>query len=203
MFKQLLMENSALRHLPFLFLFCVSVLLYSLGFNEHSSLAYQRDAILAGEWWRLFTAQLLHLSEAHLLLNLAALAFIWLIFARHHPEVSWLIYTLCISSGTGVGLLIFSSSIDWYVGLSGLLHGLVVAGLLLGLRQQCRLAAVAGLLLALKLGWEQIAGMSPVAGQLFEAPVVVDAHLYGALTALIIWLLAYTVGYTPLSGSSD
>lgn len=203
MFKKPPMDHPALRHLPFLFLFCISFLLHVLGFDEHSRLAYDRDAIQAGEWWRLFTAHLLHINEEHLLLNLAALALIWLIFVRHHPQVSWSIYILCISLGTGVGLLTFSFPIHWYVGLSGLLHGLVAAGLLLKLPQQRRLAAAVGLLLAVKLGWEQIAGISPVSGPLIEAPVVVDAHLYGTLTALMIWLLAYTVGYTPLSGLSE
>jgi len=191
------------RHLPFLLLFSLSALLYLFGFDENSVLAYQRDAILAGEWWRLLTAHLLHLNAEHLLLNLLALAFIWWIFFRQHPKISWSIYTLCVALGTGLGLLAFSPNIHWYVGLSGILHGLLVAALLLEFRHQPRLAVIAGFALLFKLGWEQAGGTTPLSGQLIRTPVVVDAHLFGALTALLTWLSAYTAGYRRLSGNND
>jgi hypothetical protein len=67
------------------------------------------------------------------------------------------------------------------VGLSGILHGYVVAGALLLAARQSRIGL--GLLasVAAKVAWEQYAGPIPFTQASAGGPVVVAAHLYGAV----------------------
>jgi hypothetical protein len=76
------------------------------------------------------------------------------------------------------------------VGLSGVLHGALAAGALGWWRQESKPLAL-GLTAVLlgKLAWEQWHGALPLSG---DMPVVVDAHLYGAiggsLAGSFLWL---------------
>ncbi|HRP88091.1 MAG TPA: hypothetical protein PLS34_11320, partial [Gammaproteobacteria bacterium] len=84
-------------------------------------------------------------------------------------------------SNVDAGLLLFSPAVHWYAGFSGVLHGLLAAGAIVGLG---RTPAMAGLLLGglvLKLVLEQLGLGTTGTAQLIGASVVVDAHLYGAL----------------------
>ena len=73
----------------------------------------------------------------------------------------------------------------WYVGLSGVLHGFVAAGALALLLRRETLGAVLGVGLAAKLIFEQIVGPVPFTAASVGGPVVVAAHLYGAIGALL------------------
>jgi len=155
-------------------------------------LRYDREAILAGEWWRLVTAHLCHLGWSHLAMNLAGLALIWALFHRFFTTGGWLAVTLVSALAVGLGLLAFNPEIQWYVGLSGVLHGLFLAGLLASLFAGYRLEWLLFLLVVAKLAWEQRYGALPGSADLAGGAVVVDAHFYGALagsaTALLLRL---------------
>jgi hypothetical protein len=71
------------------------------------------------------------------------------------------------------------------VGLSGVLHGLLVAGLLHGLMTpRRRESAVVLALVFAKLAYEQLAGPLPGSAATAGGAVIVDAHLYGAIAGL-------------------
>jgi len=148
-------------------------------------LRYDRDAILAGEYWRLFTAHLCHLGWPHLIMNIAGLLLIWALFGRVLSLSAWLV-VLCTSAlAVSGGLLWFDPIIHWYVGLSGVLHGLFIAGVITSIIQGERseyllLAFVIG-----KLAWEQRFGSLPGSESFAGGNVVVDAHLYGAIGGLL------------------
>ena len=57
-----------------LLVLCISVA--SIYPNSLKLLMWERDAINAGQWWRLLTAHLVHLDARHLLLNLFGLLLI-------------------------------------------------------------------------------------------------------------------------------
>jgi len=89
--------------------------------------------------------------------------------------------------GIGLGLLIFNPELDWYVGLSGVLHGLLVAGAIIEVRRD-RLSGYALLILiAATLLWEQIAGPLPWSGVTAGGTVIIHAHLYGGLCGDFVW----------------
>jgi hypothetical protein len=69
----------------------------------------------------------------------------------------------------------------WYVGMSGMLHGLLAAGIVARMPGLDAESAVLLLLMLAKIGYEQFGGPVPGSEITSGGPVVVDAHLYGAL----------------------
>src|ERR671925_423667 len=62
---------------------CVLLLLPTLsGEPGRLLLSYDREALAAGQWWRLLTAHLIHLDIRHALLNDLGFALMWALFAR-------------------------------------------------------------------------------------------------------------------------
>ncbi len=146
-----------------------------------AALRYQRAQILHGQLWRLLTAHLVHLGIPHLLLNLCGLGLVWAIFARELAGLAGWLVLLCSALGVSLGLLLFEPGLEWYVGLSGVLHGLFAAGVLRLWRERPAEAALLLTVLAGKLVWEQCFGPLPGTSAVAGGPVVVSAHLFGAL----------------------
>lgn len=148
---------------------------------------YQRLAISMGQWWRLFSAHLVHLGWRHLLFNVAALWLVWLLFHSVRSQRCWSLVTLVSMLGVGLGLWWLSPHILWYVGLSGVLHGLFAAGVIWS-RQPAWWRLTAGGLLIAKLGWEQYSGIPLSTVAALGGDVVVAAHTYGAFSgAMAAW----------------
>jgi rhomboid family GlyGly-CTERM serine protease len=82
-------------------------------------------------------------------------------------------------------LLWLNPGLIWYVGLSGVLHALFVAGLLGDIREHAALGWLVLLGFAGKIIFEQMYGPLPGSERSAGGPVVVDAHLYGAIAGLI------------------
>lgn len=157
------------------------------------SLRYDRNGILSGEIWRVVTGHFVHLNWNHLLLNLGGLLLIWLLFGKRLTLSQWLVVVLACTIGISVGLLVLHPGLHWYVGMSGLLHGMFVAGAIGGLYSGYRAEWLLLGLLSAKLAWEQYAGAMPGTEELAGGYVIVDAHLYGALTGLAVALLIRVV----------
>jgi len=152
-------------------------------------LRYERITIASGEWWRLFSGNIVHLGWPHLLMNLAALGMIWTLFYRHYTSLTWLAVTLASGLGVTAGLWLFSPELNWYVGLSGLLHGLFVAGSIAAIRRGERWGYLMLLGIAIKLTYESLAGPVPGSTTLAGGPVVEESHLYGALAGALTGLM--------------
>jgi len=156
-------------------------------------LRFDRDRINAGHWWLLFSGNFVHLGISHLLMNLAGLALVVALVWQHYTSTQWALVTIFSSLTVGLGLWLLDPQVGWYVGFSGTLHGLILAGVLADLRVFPRSA---GLLLALvvaKLSWEQVQGSLPGSESVAGGTVVVNSHLYGAIggavmgVALLLW----------------
>ena len=78
--------------------------------------------------------------------------------------------------------------LSWYVGLSGVLLGLLISGAFVGLTRWRGESLLIISLVFVKIAYEQLAG--PMPGSEFPSggPVVVNAHLYGAIAGLITGL---------------
>lgn len=96
-------------------------LLHSYDFNQTLALS---------EPWRLISAHVFHLSRSHLWLNLAALVMLTLLFVRHYDVRSWLNGLLIIMVGCSLFTWLIGEP-QHFVGLSGVLHGLLLQGILL------------------------------------------------------------------------
>jgi len=182
------MLDDALARLV-LALTLAALLVALLGEPAAQRLRYERGAILSGEVWRLFSGHLVHLGWAHLGLNAAALVLIAALLGRLQRPPPWAWLALASSLGVSLGLMVCSPQVAWYVGLSGVSHGLVAAGGAVLARER-RAAGFAWLaLLAGKLAWEQLHGALPGSQAIIGAATVVDAHLYGAVAGLLGALL--------------
>ena len=122
------------------------------------------------------SAHVVHLDVRHALLNAAGLALVWMLFARDYSPKAWLAIVLAAIAAIDAGLWLGDSTVQWYVGSSGALHGALAAGVLAHLRKGERDGWLLAGLLAAKLLYEQTSGALPFSG---SDPVVVDAHLYG------------------------
>lgn len=151
------------------------------------ALRYERGAVIAdGEWWRLLTGHLVHLGWSHLWLNLAGLALVWMLVGPYWSIRAWWITAFVCMAGTSAGLLLGMPDLVWYVGLSGVLHGLLVAGVLAGVAARHKDMMLLLLGISAKLAWEQWHGPLPGSVEAAGGPVVVDAHLYGAIAGALV-----------------
>lgn len=155
------------------------------GMRMRDALRYERSLVLDGEAWRLLTAHLVHLDLRHALLNAVGATLMWALFARDFRPRHWLWIVLGTALVIDAGFLFATPQLRWYVGASGVLHGVMAAGTLAQLRQRDPVSILLLLFLLAKLAWEQLVGALP-----FEdsAKVVVDAHAYGALGGALMAL---------------
>lgn len=178
-----------LRYLLPLALGLIALLLALFDREIASLFRYDRSAILAGEWWRLLSGHLLHLGGPHLVMNLLGLGLVWMIVGSQFSALSWLLILVADALAISLGLLAFNPELGWYVGLSGVLHGMLVSGCVAELRRGRHSGWLILALVAGKLAWEQLAGPLPGSEASAGGTVVVDAHLYGALGGLLLGAL--------------
>jgi len=152
-------------------------------------LRFDRDQIAVGQLWRLITGHIVHLGWGHALLNLTALGLVVIGFRPLLNWGGWTIVALVSAASIDLGLWFSTPPIAWYVGLSGVLHGLVVAAAILLLRTAPRMAVTLLAAVAVKLAWESLRGALPFTAELSGGDVIEEAHLWGAVGGAIAGLL--------------
>jgi len=164
-------------------------------------LKFDRQAIANGRVWLLLTGNFVHLGVPHLLLNMAGLVLVGLLVWPNFNFLQWLII-LCVSSiGVCIGLYLFDPGVSYYVGFSGTLHGLILAGTLADFKRFPRAAALLLLLVVGKLLWEQINGPMPGSEETVGGSVVVNSHLYGAITGGLVGGILLLLRLTSIAAS--
>lgn len=160
-------------------------LLASGGRPVADALAYGRDALEHGQAWRALSGHLVHLGAVHAALNLGGLAALLLLCPERPRAFEWLRRIGVLALAISALLYVAAPEVDRYVGLSGVLHGLFVLGLVPMARAGDRVAmACLGVLVA-KLVIEQALGPSAEEARLIGGGVVTLAHLFGTLAALV------------------
>ncbi|WP_225874251.1 MULTISPECIES: rhombosortase [Vibrio] len=152
----------------------------------HNWMLWDSHLIAGGQVWRIVTGNFTHTNLYHLGMNMAGL---WLISYIFRAEFTIRTYTavlllLCLS----VGSLLLLTSIQVYVGLSGVLHGLFGFYAIKEWRQGRKASLLLAIGLAVKITWEQCFGSPTGSEALIGAGVAINAHLFGSLTGLILAL---------------
>lgn len=171
----------------------VMVLIFLLGLGGEPvrvALRYDAGAIGAGEWWRLLTGNLVHLGWWHLFLNEVGLLVLVLLCPEALPWSVWTRRLLCLGLGLGLGLYWLVPHAHWYVGMSGVIHGLFLLGL--GrqvIKDRDLIAAGCIAYLVGKIAWELHSGVPVSDEEAIGGKVLVESHLYGTLSALLYGLI--------------
>jgi rhomboid family GlyGly-CTERM serine protease len=154
----------------------------ALGEGGRATLRFDREAIAAGEWWRLLSAHVVHLGLRHALLNAGGVILLGILFARDFAALRWVSIVVLAVAAVDAGLWLFDPGLGWYVGASGALHGVMAAGAWSRIRKQEWEGWVFGGFLGAKLLYEHYVGPMPFSSA--SGTVVVSAHLYGAIGGL-------------------
>ena len=177
----------------------IALLLLATGDGGRELLRYDRSGISGGEVWRLVTGHLVHLGTSHTLLNIAGLLLVWFLVGASLSMLRWAWVLVGSILAVSTGLWIFSPQVGWYVGLSGVLHGLLAAGVIAQFRQRTLESAVIAIFVVGKVVFEQLAGPLPGSESTSGGNVVVDAHLYGLLGGALVGLALIRVrGTAPI-----
>lgn len=140
--------------------------------------------VLAGQWWRLFTAMFLHIGVPHLLLNGYALYQLGGLFESWMGSARMgVVYVLSGLAGSVASLFFLREGLS--AGASGAIFGLLGALVAVLVRRRERLTAAAKQLLVQLLMW---AGINVVFG--LTTPGIDNAgHMGGALAGFLLGLL--------------
>ncbi len=153
-----------------------------------NSWRYDRLRVAEGDWWLILSGNMVHLNWSHWLLNMAGLGIVAVFFSAYASAKQWLLVMLVSALLIGVGVNWLDLDIRYYVGLSGVLHGLFVFGALREIRYYPVSGYVLLAVLVAKLVWEFFNGALPGSEAFVGGRVLTHAHLYGAVGGLMVWL---------------
>lgn len=164
----------------------ICLFVYAITPKEISIFDYNREYIIDGEYWRIFTCNFNHTNIYHLILNLSGLAVIGGLHSEYYSGTRFSLLIIYLSLAVGTGIYLYSPFVQNYVGLSGVLHGLLAVGAIVDLfkKRYSGLILLSGV--AAKVFGEQFFSADTGVTDLIEATILTDAHLYGFLAGLAI-----------------
>lgn len=170
---------------------CAWIALAAMGASLFpDALRLDRGAAFSGELWRLWTGHLVHGSTDHFVYDAGAACLALLAFGRPRR---WGLLLLSAAPIFSLVLLVTLPGLDFYYGLSGLLHAWFVAGTLCLYREERGSARVLPALLCIggiaKAALETWSGTALFSHGLDLGGATVHAsHLVGALLGLTVGL---------------
>lgn len=161
-------------------IFAATAIVLLIGASEHgvSSMILDREAILNGQWWRIFSGHFVHLSVDHLSLNALALLLLCT-WGRAINRLGSVLIVMLVSAPV-LSCLLLMRGAEWYAGLSGALHAGAVY-LVLQLPWKARTAGLAAIGIKLLVQSEWKVSALPVSADLL---VSTDSHWIGAVLGL-------------------
>ena len=174
---------------PTLCLLAASALILAGGEAARLALRYEQNAWGSLEIYRLLSGHLVHLGPGHFALNAAGLVLVAVLVGAGLSAAGWWFVVAMSAVAIDAGFWFLHPMLHWYVGLSGVLHGMLAAGLCATFKSRKLESGVIGGALLIKLIYEQTLGPLPGSEASAGGNVVVDAHLYGAAGGLIAFAI--------------
>jgi rhomboid family GlyGly-CTERM serine protease len=168
------------------------LLLGALGEPARDWLRFDRAAIDGGQWWRLLSCHFVHLGAGHLWMDTLGLALLLLFFRDVFAPRDWAATVTIGALAIGFLLYLRDPQLGRYVGISGVLHTMLFAGLLLSFRHNPVLNGVVFIAMAARIWTEQQPGYDVnYLRESIGGAVMVNAHWYGALVSLPVVALLW------------
>jgi len=188
-------RKSALS--SWVFLLCIVVVcLFVEVFRDslNSILRYQSDWNETGQYWRLISGHFVHLGMSHFLVNTLGLIAIWFMYGYVYSNKVWAVFIIACCTSMSLAFAYFDSHLEWYVGLSGLLHGLVYFALIPVLYKNYQEGHLfkkfeditIAVIFGAKVIYEKTFGAVPFTASSSGGEVVVNAHFYGTLIGIML-----------------
>lgn len=176
-------------HILWLVLFVASFLL--LAFDWVESWRFNRVLVGQGDVWLLLSGHIAHLNWSHWSLNMVGLAIMVFFFSSHASVKQWFSVVLLSAVIISAGLWWGMPEIRYYVGLSGVLHGLFLYGALREIRFYPSSGYALLAVLLAKLTWEFFNGALPGSENMAGGRVLTEAHLLGAVGGVLVWMFEW------------
>ena len=149
--------------------------------NFAAVLEFDRQQILAGQVWRLWTGHFVHSHASHLALNaISAVALYWIFAPRIDAFALWS-YGFLFSFLISIVLLGLYPNLAWYNGLSGLLHAFFSCIYVHLIHTQNRLYRVGLVAVWSKVLLEMWRAHGGYQGEMEGMAIIIEAHFIGVV----------------------
>jgi rhomboid family GlyGly-CTERM serine protease len=143
-----------------------------------------------GHYYQIVSGHFLHTNFIHILFNLLGLTLLWALHGDDYEVRTYLAKFILLCIMLSLSIFFFAPDIRWYVGLSGVIHGVFAWGCIRDLEHKLLSGWLLLIGLSLKVGNEQLNGAGSLMPELIDANVAIDSHLFGAIIGLAIGLLS-------------
>jgi len=168
-----------------------------ISFSPEGPLLFRYDGELVaeGEWWRMISAHFTHSTWNHFFLNMIGLAILSVLFSQVATWQRWLTLGFFSSLFCSACFYFFSGKDYIYVGMSDILHGVIIAYALLDYKyfKLGNIILIGGTIV--KVIWEQSPWYVETSGEFIGGRVATESHFYGVISGLLIGCIFLYVRY--------
>jgi rhomboid family GlyGly-CTERM serine protease len=168
----------------------VLLVLFSLQ-SIQSSLIFDHEKIVNGEYWRLISGNFVHVSYLHTLMNAFGILLLRQLFKEHLKTNELITFLPLAGISIGTGLYVFSPDIQKYAGFSGILYGYFFYTACLSIyHKNYHYGVPVVIVVCGKTFYEKfLVTPSTTTEAFFDMPIAIDAHLYGLIFGFIYFLI--------------
>lgn len=144
----------------------------------------------ANQYWRWLTCNFVHFGWVHAVMDAIGFALVSLMLFYFVSIKRYLSLLLFCCLAVGIFISVLSPDILYYAGLSGAIHGLLIAGCFYATNFPVWKRLLVFIITIGKIFQEQLPGfeINPV-NNFMPVPIAVDAHLIGAIAGLAFFCL--------------
>jgi rhomboid family GlyGly-CTERM serine protease len=172
-------------------LLLVSALMTSLPDPMQQSLRLYTDHRFSSHYWGAITGHLVHYSWPHYALNVTGILLWASLFGRLKGWLYWFGITAFIMLCVDIGVFI-QGEFSWYVGFSGVLHGLLAHSALMGTGIRNPLNRALLIALIAKVSAEYLGLLPDFSSSMTQIDTAYETHAYGLLGGILAWLIVST-----------